>query len=228
MREVRSGMAVGLGTGSTAVFATRRIGALLSRVRCTTWWRSRRPTRPAARRRRSGSRCWRTSWPRDLDVTIDGADEVDPALNLIKGGGGAHLREKVVAQAARRELIVVDDTKLSPRLGTRRPVPLEVLELGWSSQARFVESLGATPTVRVGADGQRFRTDQGNLILDADVRADRRPGRARRRARRTSRDRRARPVPRVDERGGRRRRRRCPLAHASRKRRYRWRTSRTR
>jgi len=106
--------------------------------------------------------------PRDLDVTIDGADEVDPELNLIKGGGGAHLREKLVAQASRRELIVVDDTKLSPRLGTHHPVPLEVLELGWSAQARFVASLGGTARTRLAPDGRPVRTDQGNLILDAD------------------------------------------------------------
>jgi ribose 5-phosphate isomerase A len=106
--------------------------------------------------------------PRVLDVTIDGADEVDPALNLIKGGGGAHLREKIVAQASERELIVVDESKLSPRLGTHHALPLEVLELGLASQTRFVESLGATVTVRTGPDGERFRTDQGNLILDAE------------------------------------------------------------
>ena len=167
MHEVRSGMAVGLGTGSTAVFATRRIGALLSSgvLRDLVAFATSDETRREAEA--LGIPMLADELARELDVTIDGADEVDPALNLIKGGGGAHLREKVVAQATRRELIVVDDTKLSPRLGTRRPVPLEVLELGWSSQARFVESLGATPTVRVGADGQRFRTDQGNLILDA-------------------------------------------------------------
>jgi ribose 5-phosphate isomerase A len=104
--------------------------------------------------------------PRELDVTIDGADEVDPQLNLIKGGGGAHLREKIVAQATARELIVVDETKLSPQLGTNHALPVEVLEFGWASQVRYVESLGATTTIRAGADGARFRTDQGNLIVD--------------------------------------------------------------
>jgi ribose 5-phosphate isomerase A len=71
-----------------------------------------------------------------------------------------------VAQASARELIVVDETKLSPQLGTQHRLPVEVLEFGWSSQARYLESLGATITVRTGPDGQPFRTDQGNLVLD--------------------------------------------------------------
>jgi ribose-5-phosphate isomerase (EC 5.3.1.6) len=112
-----------------------------------------------------------------LDLTIDGADEVDPQWNLIKGGGGALLREKIVAQASAREIIVVDETKLSPRLGTRFAVPVEVLPFGWRSQARFLETLGATYTIRQNPDGARFITDSGNLILDchfgplADARA---------------------------------------------------------
>ena len=166
--EVRSGMSVGLGTGSTAIFATRRIGALLhaGELRDIAAFATSAATRREAEA--LGIPLLDDDLPRDLDVTIDGADEVDPELNLIKGGGGAHLREKLVAQATRRELIVVDDTKLSPRLGTRHPVPLEVLELGWSSQARFVATLGGTTTLRLGADGGPVRTDQGNLLLDAD------------------------------------------------------------
>jgi ribose 5-phosphate isomerase A len=165
--EVRSGMAVGLGTGSTAIFATRRIGALLAEgaLRDLVAF----PTSDETRREAEalGIPLLPNELPRGLDVTIDGADEVDPALNLIKGGGGAHLREKIVAQATARELIVVDESKLSPKLGTKHALPLEVLELGWASQARFVESLGASVAVRIGSDGERFRTDQGNLILDA-------------------------------------------------------------
>ena len=103
---------------------------------------------------------------RDIDVTIDGADEVDPDLNLIKGGGGALLHEKIVAQASRREVIVVDDAKLSPRLGTHWAVPVEVIPFLWQSQARFLESLGARVTLRAGPEGRPFTTDEGNLILD--------------------------------------------------------------
>jgi ribose 5-phosphate isomerase A len=161
-------MAVGLGTGSTAIFAVRSIGALLhggalrdivafatSRV---TWDEAVRLTIPMLSQ----------DLPRSLDLTIDGADEVDPALNLIKGGGGALLREKLVAQASAREIIVVDDTKLSPHLGTRHVLPVEVLPFGWRSQARYLESLGARYVVRRAASGEEYRTDQGNLILDCD------------------------------------------------------------
>jgi len=164
--DVRSGMAVGLGTGSTAIFATRRIGELLARgeLHDLVGYATSEDTRREAER--LGIPMMGEELPRALDVTIDGADEVDPALNLIKGGGGAQLREKIVAQASDREVIVVDETKLSPRLGTHHALPVEVLEFGWSSQARFLESLGATITVRLGSDGERFRTDQGNLILD--------------------------------------------------------------
>jgi ribose 5-phosphate isomerase A len=104
--------------------------------------------------------------PEDLDVTIDGADEVDPEMNLIKGGGGALLREKIVAQVSTREIIVVDETKPSPRLGTHWPVPVEVIPFGWRSQARYLESLGASYTIRQNHDGAEFVTDSGNMILD--------------------------------------------------------------
>jgi ribose 5-phosphate isomerase A len=101
-----------------------------------------------------------------VDVTIDGADEVDPELNLIKGGGGALLREKIVAQASKREMIIVDEEKLSPVLGTRWVVPVEVISFGWGSQAFFLESLGAKVSVRKNDQGDEFITDQGNMILD--------------------------------------------------------------
>lgn len=162
---VMSGMMVGLGTGSTAIFAVRRLGDLLreGRLRDIVGVPTSRGVEAEARRLGiplvlDGAR--------DVDVTIDGADEVDPDLNLIKGGGGALLHEKIVAQASRREIIVVDDGKLSPRLGTRWAVPVEVIAFVWRSQARFLESLGARIALRHGTDGQPFTTDEGNLILD--------------------------------------------------------------
>jgi len=99
-----------------------------------------------------------------LDLTIDGADEVDQRLDLIKGGGGALLREKVVAQASRREVIIVDETKLSDRLGEKWAVPVEVLPFGWRATAGFLEGLGAKAQRRGG--DEPFVTDQGNYILD--------------------------------------------------------------
>jgi ribose 5-phosphate isomerase A len=87
---------------------------------------------------------------------------------MIKGGGGALLREKIVAQASRREIIVVDESKLSPALGTHWPVPVEVVLFGWRTQAAYLESLGAKPVLRLTDAGTPFETDQGNLILDCD------------------------------------------------------------
>lgn len=164
---ITSGMAVGLGTGSTAIFATRRIGALLrsGELRDIVAFATSKATYEEAVR--LGIPMMTDDMPDAIDLTIDGADEVDPRLNLIKGGGGAMLREKLVAQASHREIIVVDDSKLSPVLGRQRALPVEVLRYGWQSQARYLSSLGARWTVRKGRDGD-FVTDQGNMILDCD------------------------------------------------------------
>jgi len=168
VRYVESGMAVGLGTGSTAIFAVRYIGELLRAgtlknivafaTSQVTWDEAVQLNIPMLSE----------DLPRVLDVTIDGADEVDSQLNLIKGGGGALLREKLVAQNTTREIIVVDESKLSPRLGTRHVLPVEVLPFGWRSPASYLEALGAKYVVRRTADGEEYRTDQGNMILDCD------------------------------------------------------------
>ena len=163
---VESGMKVGLGTGSTAIYATRRIAALLNTGQLRDLVAYATSAATAKEAARLGIPLMPDDLPEDLDVTIDGADEVDPAMDLIKGGGGAHLREKVVAQVSRREIIVVDESKLSPRLGTHWPVPVEVITFGWLSQARFLEELGAQWTVRTGPDGRPFVTDSGHRILD--------------------------------------------------------------
>ncbi len=104
--------------------------------------------------------------PQGIDLTIDGADEVDPELNLIKGGGGALLREKIAAQASARVVIIADATKLSPRLGTQHALPVEVLPYGWRAQSRFLIALGADVQIRRNSDGTPHRTDQDNFILD--------------------------------------------------------------
>ena len=163
---VESGMRVGLGTGSTAIFATRRIAELLNAGRLSDIVGFATSKATEAEAVRLGIPLLPDDLPQDLDVTIDGADEVDPEINLIKGGGGALLREKIVAQVSRREVIVVDETKPSPRLGTHWPVPVEVMPFGWRSQARFLESLGATIALRQGDEGRPFVTDSGNMIFD--------------------------------------------------------------
>ena len=163
---VQSGMIVGLGTGSTAIFATRQIAHLLStgQLKDITGIATSRATETEAQR--LGISLLTDDLPRQVDVTIDGADELDSSLRLIKGGGGALLREKIVAQASNRVIIVADESKLSDRLGTKFKLPVEVLGFGWRSQARYLESLGAKVAVRQTPDGLQFTTDSGNLILD--------------------------------------------------------------
>lgn len=165
---VASGMVVGLGHGSTTIFALRRIAELLREGELRDVLGI--PTSAHVERdaRQLGISLTTLEEHSCIDLTIDGADEVDDDLNLIKGGGGALLREKIVAQASRREIIVVDETKLSPALGVQWPVPVEVIHFGWRSQVAYLESLGAGVALRRSEGGSPFHTDQGNLILDCD------------------------------------------------------------
>ncbi|GMU78551.1 MAG: ribose-5-phosphate isomerase A [Acidimicrobiia bacterium] len=163
---VESGMTVGLGTGSTAVWAIRAIADALRDGRVRDVVAIPTSNASAAEARASGVPLVSFDDHVVIDLTIDGADEVDPRLDLIKGHGGALLREKVVAQATRREVIVVDDSKPTPRLGTRCSVPVEVLRFACATERAFLESLGAGVELR--GDGARpFVTDEGNWILDA-------------------------------------------------------------
>ena len=166
-RLVQSGMCVGLGTGSTAIHATRHIAQRLlsGELRNIRAIPTSRATEAAASE--LGIPLVSFADTQRIDMTIDGADEVDPALNLIKGGGGALLREKIVAQSTDQFVIVVDESKLSPRLGSLFAVPVEVVDFGWQAQARCLEALGATVSLRRAGD-ERYRTDQGNIILDCD------------------------------------------------------------
>ncbi len=165
---VTSGMVLGLGHGSTAIFALRRIARLLQAGQLRGILGIPTSSQVEEDAHDLGIRLTTLNEHPQIDLTIDGADEVDDTLNLIKGGGGALLREKIVAQASRREIIVVDDSKLSPTLGTQWPVPVEVTPFGRRSQELFLESLGARVTLRCSEDGSPFTTDQGNLILDCD------------------------------------------------------------
>lgn len=164
---VESGMVIGLGTGSTAIFATRRIaqrlrsGDLRDIVAVPTSLAT-----EAAAIELAIPLTTLAEHPR-VDITIDGADEVDPDFNLIKGGGGAHLREKIVAQATERLVIVVDESKLSQQLGANWPLPVEIIPFNWESQAEYLHSLGAAPALRLDG-GEPFHSDQGNIILDCD------------------------------------------------------------
>ncbi|MCF6270862.1 MAG: ribose-5-phosphate isomerase RpiA [Melioribacteraceae bacterium] len=103
-----------------------------------------------------------------LDLTIDGADEVDEKLNLIKGGGAAHLREKIIAQASKQLIIIVDESKVSKHLGEKWAVPIEVIKMAVDVEAEFLELLGAKVKLRLDVEGNSLITDEGNYILDAN------------------------------------------------------------
>ncbi|WP_374688666.1 ribose-5-phosphate isomerase RpiA [Promineifilum sp.] len=162
---VASGMVVGLGTGSTAVHAVRRIGALLAEGRLQRIVGIPTAEVTAREAERAGVPLGTLDDHPSVDITIDGADEIDPQLNLIKGLGGALLREKIVAAASRRLIIVADAGKRVEQLGTRAPVPVEVIPFARRPAADYLTSLGARVVER-RRDGQLFRTDEGNLILD--------------------------------------------------------------
>jgi ribose 5-phosphate isomerase A len=164
---VEPGMVLGLGTGSTAAEFVHLLGQRMKQerldLRCVAT--SLHIGRVAEQ---AGIAIADFSGIAEVDLTVDGADEIDPQLNLIKGGGGALLREKIVAQASLREIIVADETKMSPALGTRHAIPVEVVAFGWQSHVRFLGDLGARVTLRRRSDGTIFRTDQNNMLLDAD------------------------------------------------------------
>lgn len=158
---VRPGMVVGLGTGSTSDHFLQGLARLVGEgLTVTGVPSSRRVAREAA-----GLGIPITeSIESGIDLAVDGADEIDPHRNLIKGAGGALLREKLVAMAARRYVIIADQSKLSERLG-RKPVPVEVLPFLWRQTAARLEALGHSWRLRQGVAGP-FQTDNGNLILD--------------------------------------------------------------
>jgi len=164
LRFVRDGDIVGLGSGSTATFAIRflgeRVRAGLQIVGIPT---SNHTTELAAS---LGIPLTSLDKTPQIDVTIDGADEIDPQLSLIKGGGGALLHEKIVASASRRLVIIADSSKQVPVLG-KFPVPMEVITFAQPLVRRRVEALGASVRLRMAGDTP-FLTDEGHHILDCD------------------------------------------------------------
>lgn len=161
--HVREDTVVGLGTGSTADYAVKHLGQRVKdglRIRGV-------PTslRTEKLAREVGIPLVELDEVEEIDVTIDGADEVDKNLDLIKGLGGALLREKIVASLTKRQIIVVDPSKLVEKLGTRSPLPVEVLPFGAKVVERRLLKLGMKPTLRV-KDGKPVFTDNDNLVLD--------------------------------------------------------------
>ena len=165
-RFIEPGMTAGLGTGSTAIHAVREIARRHAAGELPGIKAFATSSDIARAAREAGLPLLDDAGPESIDVTIDGADEVDPALNLIKGGGGALFHEKIVAQATKRQIIVIDEAKMSPCLGTLHALPVEVVPFGAESQRLFLEQLGGNPVLRTKADGTPFITDEGNIIYD--------------------------------------------------------------
>lgn len=169
LKFVSADMKLGLGSGSTAEWFVRLLGDQVRDGLSITCAATSKRTQALA------LDCGVTVMPLDdlgrLDLTIDGADEIDPALNLIKGGGGCHLVEKLVAAASDDLIVIADDRKLVPQLGAF-PLPVEVATYGWQTTASMIEAalrvadVDGTEGARRVADGTAFETDEGNYILD--------------------------------------------------------------
>ncbi len=163
--QVTDGMIVGLGSGSTAALAVSAIGRRVAEGLRIVGIPTSEAT--AAEARSLGIPLTSLAEVARVDMTIDGADEVEQAtLNLIKGLGGALLREKIVAHATRRLVIVVDEQKIVEQLGIHHSVPVEVVPFGWQATARELLDMGAKPVLRRTPDGTPFASDGGHYILD--------------------------------------------------------------
>lgn len=166
LKYIKSGDTIGLGTGSTVKYALEGLAknlknGILQNIRGLATSRS---TEEAARG--LGIPLVTFEEVTTLDIYIDGADEVDPSLRMIKGGGGALLREKIVAQNSSLKIIIVDGTKLSKRIGEKWAVPVEIFPFALGVEMEFLRSLSAVPKLRTLTDGAIYLTDNGNYILD--------------------------------------------------------------
>ena len=169
MDWVQDGARVGLGTGSTVKYFLLALGQRVRDGLHVQGVSTSQDTTALAERLHIPLLPENEAWT--LDMAVDGADEVDPHLHAIKGGGGALLREKIVAAAARTFLVLVDHTKCVPVLGTSMPLPVEITPFGWPNTARHLQALcGTTPTIRT-KQGTVFRTDEGHYILDLPITA---------------------------------------------------------
>ncbi|HZC80739.1 MAG TPA: ribose-5-phosphate isomerase RpiA [Nitrospiraceae bacterium] len=164
---IREGMTVGLGTGSTAKHVVIALG---EKIRAGMRLRG-VPTshETAALAKQQGIPLIDQDNAWIIDVAIDGADQVDPSFNLIKGGGGALLKEKIVAASAKQFIVLVDYTKRVPVLGGSFPLPIEVVPFGWGSTAREIETLTKSRVVLRERNGTPFKTEAGNLIVDVHI-----------------------------------------------------------
>lgn len=160
---VQDGTTIGLGSGSTFLFVLERLAERMRAGLKVQGVATSSGTAAAAQK--AGVPLLDLDAVDRLDLAIDGADEVDPQKNLIKGGGGAHVRERIVAAAAKEMVVIVDEKKLVAVLGKAFLLPVEVLPFGWRQTERRIAATGCKPTLRQ-ADGKPFVTDNGNYVLD--------------------------------------------------------------
>ncbi|MCK4416101.1 MAG: ribose-5-phosphate isomerase RpiA [Thermoplasmatales archaeon] len=165
VEHVDNGMVIGLGTGSTVKYAIKKLGEMVN----TGLKIEGIPTSLRTKKLATEYNIPLVDLNdyTEIDLTIDGADEVDSHLNLIKGGGGALTREKIIAYHSKKEIIVIDETKVVKKLGIDSPVPVEVTKYGWNATKKTLEELGCTAELRTIMD-EVYITDNSNYILDCD------------------------------------------------------------
>jgi ribose 5-phosphate isomerase A len=168
VEHVQSNMVLGLGTGSTVKYALQKIAEKLHNGELKNIIGI--PSSLQTERLANELKIPLSNFTHHhtLDLTIDGADEVDEQLNLIKGGGGALLREKILAENSDFNIIIVDNSKLSRQLGEKWAVPIEVIPFAVGVIEKILNQIGGTPVLRKNDDGSDYLTDQGNFILDTD------------------------------------------------------------
>ena len=167
VKYVKDGYVVGLGTGSTARYVVLALGERVKAGLTIKGVPTSRETAELARQQGIPLIDQDNAWI--IDVAIDGADQVDPGFNLIKGGGGALLKEKIVAASAKQFIVLVDHTKRVPVLGGSFPLPIEVVPFGWGSTARQIEALTKSRVVLRERNGTPFKTEAGNMIVDVHI-----------------------------------------------------------
>jgi ribose 5-phosphate isomerase A len=168
VEEIRSGMTIGLGSGSTVYYTILKMGEEIKKGKLVNIRGIPSSTHTQILAEKVGIPLGSLEDFSKIDLTIDGADEVDENLNLIKGGGAAHLREKVLVQISEKFLVVVDESKLSKKLGEKRSIPLEVIKFACPVIMSFVKKNNGNPSLRLSSGNRPVITDEGNYIIDAD------------------------------------------------------------
>ncbi len=161
--HVQNGMTLGLGTGSTVQYFVERLGEMVVDGLDVVGVPTSKRTEDLANQ--LGVPLTTLEETPSLDLGVDGADEVDPDLNLIKGMGGALLREKIVASSCREFIVIADESKLVDKLGTKSPLPVEIAQFGWTSVKEWVAKLGCIPELRI-VEGRPYLTDNQNYLLE--------------------------------------------------------------